>query len=125
MLTARESEGLIFIEAGEKLGAEDFDAFVPLFERIAQRTPGTVPMLIELKSDFSGWNIGGLWRDLKFDIRHKDQFGRIAIVGHKTWVEWGTKCSAPLFSGDMRYFDLKDIEKAEKWARTGSTEKNG
>ena len=125
MLTARESEGLIFIEAGEKLCAEDFDAFVPLFERIAQRTPGTVPMLIELKSDFSGWNIGGLWRDLKFDIRHKDQFGRIAIVGHKKWVEWGTKFSAPLFSGDMRYFDLKDIEKAEKWARTGSTEKNG
>ena len=125
MLIAKENDGLVWIEAGAKLDAEVFETFVPLFERIAERRSGTVPMLIELKPDFNGWNIGGLWRDLKFDIRHKHQFGRIAIVVDRKWVEWGTKFSAPLFSGDMRYFDLDDIEKAEDWARAGSVEKQG
>ncbi len=125
MLIAKENEGLVWIEAGEKLDAEDFDTFVPLFERIAERRPGTVPMLIKLKPDFRGWSIEGLWRDLKFDIRHRGQFDRIAIVGEKKLVEWGTKFSASLFSGKMRYFNLEEVEQAEKWVRTGSREKNG
>lgn len=45
------------------------------------REQGTVPMLIELSPDFTGWDPGGIWRDLKFDAKHKDSFGRIAIVG--------------------------------------------
>jgi len=38
-------------------------------------------MLIELAPDFRAWGFGGLWRELEFDVRHKDSFSRIAAVG--------------------------------------------
>ena len=81
MLTAIEDNGLLLIRADGTLSDSDYDRFVPFFERVAARVPGTVPMLIELAPDFSGWDMGGLWRDLKFDAKHKDSFGRIAMVG--------------------------------------------
>tara|TARA_R110002049_G_scaffold72267_2_gene186441 strand:+ start:3875 stop:4255 length:381 start_codon:yes stop_codon:yes gene_type:complete len=120
MLEAVEENGLIRIRASGTLKSSDFDRFVPLFERIAALEPRSVPMLIELAPDFSGWELGGLWRELKFDVKHQDKFGRIAIVGDKNWQEWGTKLSNPLFpSADQRFFGPAEIDTAETWARTG------
>lgn len=89
-----------------------------LFEGVATRKPEPVPMLIELSPDFSGWNVGGPWRDLNFDISHKDKFGRTAIVGTKKWEEWGTKLSNPLVpSAEMRFFAPEQRGEAESWVR--------
>ena len=122
MLEAIEEDGLVRITAGGTLEAPDYDRFVPLFERVAARKPGTVPMLINLAPDFSGWALDGLWRDLKFDQRHKDRFGRIAIVGSKEWEHWGTRLSDMLFlSAEMRFFAPEQCSEAESWARGNGT----
>ena len=117
MLKIDEESGLVRIFAGGALSSSDYDRFVPQFERIAAREPGTVPMVIELAPDFSGWDLGGIWRDLKFDMKHKDSFGRIAIVGGSKWEEWGTKLSDPLFRAEMRFFTPSERDIAENWAR--------
>jgi hypothetical protein len=119
MLTAIEDNGLLLIRADGTLSDSDYDRFVPFFERVAARVPGTVPMLIELAPDFSGWDMGGLWRDLKFDAKHKDSFGRIAMVGDSSWEEWGTKLFDPLFRAEMRFFTPVERVAAESWARDG------
>ena len=119
MLTLKEENGLLWIHAGRRLEDEDYDRFVPQFERIAAREPGTVPMVIELAPDFSGWDLGGLWRELKFDVRHKDSFGRIGIVGNRKWEEWGTKVFDPLFHAEMKFFEPSERQAAEDWARAG------
>ena len=121
MLKMTEEEGLVRITAGGTLEEADYDQFVPRFERIAAREPGTVPMVIELSPDFSGWDLGGIWRDLQFDVRHRDRFGRIAIVGTRDWHQWGTKLSDILFpSAEMRFFEAQQQFEAEKWVRTGA-----
>ena len=75
-------------------------------------------MLIELAPDFSGWDLGGLWQDLKFDLAHKDRFGWIAIVGDKKWEEWGTKLSDLLFhSAQMCFFWPDQRTQGERWLR--------
>ncbi|WP_324262274.1 STAS/SEC14 domain-containing protein [Altererythrobacter sp. H2] len=74
-------------------------------------------MLIELSPDFTGWDPGGIWRDLKFDAKHKDSFGRIAIVGDRKWEEWGTKVSDPHFRAKMKFFEPLERDAAESWAR--------
>ena len=117
MLKVVEDDGLVRIKAGGTLDSTDYDEFVPQFERIATREPGTVPMVIELAPDFSGWDLGGIWRDLKFDAKHKDSFGRIAIVGDDKWEEWGTKLSNPLFRAEMRFFAPSKRDVAENWAK--------
>ena len=119
MLALKEENGLLWIRAGGRLEDEDYNRFVPQFERIAEREAGTVPMVIELAPDFSGWDLGGLWRDLKFDVRHKDCFGRIAIIGDSKWEEWGTEMSSSLFRAEMKFFQPSQRSHAESWVRTG------
>ena len=119
MLALKEENGLLWIRAGGRLEDEDYNRFVPQFERIAEREAGTVPMVIELAPDFSGWDLGGLWRDLRFDVRHKDCFGRIAIIGDSKWEEWGTEMSSSLFRAEMKFFQPSQRSHAESWVRTG------
>lgn len=79
-------------------------------------------MPIDLAPDFSAWDLGGLWRDLKFDMKHQDRFGRIAMVGTKGWEEWGTKLSDPLFaSTEMRFFAPERRSEAESRVRGSRT----
>lgn len=118
MLALKEKNGLLWIRAGGRQGDEAYDRFVPQFEHIAEREAGTVPMVIELAPDFSGWNFGGLWRDLKFDIRHEDCFGRIAIIGDSEWEEWGTKLSSSLFRTEMKFIRPTQRSHAESWVQT-------
>ena len=119
MLEIADENGLIRIMVGGTLDGSDYDRFLPLFEHIAAREQGAVRMVIELAPDFSGWDIGGLWRELKFDIRHKDNFARIAIVGESRWEEWGTRLFDPLFRTEMKFFGRADLDSAERWARDG------
>jgi hypothetical protein len=119
MLDVSEDNGMVWIRAGGALEAADYDRFVPQFERIASRDQDTVPMVIELASDFSGWDLSGIWRDLKFDARHKDSFGRIAFIGDSKWEEWGTKLSDLFFRAEMKFFAPSERDTAESWARSG------
>ena len=119
MLEIADENGLIRIMVGGTLDGSDYGHFVPLFERIAAREQGSVAMVTELAPDFSGWDLGGLWRELKFDVRHKDSFGRIAIVGDRRWEEWGTRLFDPLFRAEMKFFGWADLDSAERWARDG------
>ena len=116
MLSIQETEqGYLGIVADGRLLAGGYDAFVPAFERAAAERDGPVAMLIELGPDFGGWTPAGMWRDAKFDARHADRFGRIAIVGDKRWQEWGTKISDPFFEAEMRFFEREDQPAAEAW----------
>lgn len=116
MLTIdRRLDGVLHILADAQLTADDFDSFVPRFEALAGKGPAA--MLIELGPGFSGWSAGGLWQDLRFDAAHMRQFGRIAVLGDKRWEKWGTQASAPLFPGEMRFFEREERRAAEEWLR--------
>jgi len=118
MLTIeRRADGVLHIVADGQLTAEDFDGFVPRFDALAGDGPNA--MLVELGPNFSGWSLGGLWNDLKFDFRHRRQFGRIAVLGDKPWQKRVTEVSNPLFSSDMRFFELSQRDEAEQWLRGG------
>ncbi|MXO65308.1 STAS/SEC14 domain-containing protein [Altererythrobacter endophyticus] len=116
-----EENGLLRIRASGELESSDYDDFVPRFEQLVGRKPGKLPMVIELAPDFAGWDLPGLWRDLKFDARHRDSFGRIAIVGDAKWEEWGTRLSDPLFHAQMKFFEPSERRVAEIWARSGES----
>lgn len=97
-----------------KLTEADYDAAIPEIENALKLREGPLRMMILLE-DFRGWEIGALWQDLKFDVRHADDFGRIAVLGDSTLEEWGTTLSNPFFGAEMRYFDLQDRTAARAW----------
>ena len=47
------------------------------------------------------------------DLKHADDYEKIAMVGEKKWQEWITRFMKPFTNAEVRYFDLK--EKAKAW----------
>jgi SpoIIAA-like len=114
MLKAEEIDGLFHLEANDSLSEQHHDALVPRFERVAKRMAGTVPMLVKLRPNFAGWEISGLCLGLKFDVRHKDQLGRITIVGDEKLEDWATNLLDPFFRAEVRFCPRKLCEKFKK-----------
>lgn len=97
-----------------RLTRADYEAAVPELENEVQLHAAPLRLMIVLEG-FKGWDIGGLWEELGFDVKHGNDFGRIAVLGDSAMEEWGTLLSKPFFGSEVRYFDLKDRAAARAW----------
>ena len=98
-----------------KLEACDCGGIGPILEeRVAQH--GKIRLLWEMR-DFGGWTVGGLVSDTMFDVKHANDFTRIALVGEKRRHELMTGLMKPFTSSaEVKYFDLHERESALAWA---------
>ncbi len=64
-----ETDGRILtVKLSGKLTKEDYAKFVPEVERLIKNR-GKVRILCQMH-DFHGWQMGALWEDIKFDVKH-------------------------------------------------------
>lgn len=104
---------LIAIKAENTITKEDYEALLPLLEDKIYAN-GTIRLYMEIQ-DLEGIELKALWEDLKFDSKHADDFSKMAVVGNKKWEEWLIKASKPMTSGEIKFFELSDKEKAIEW----------
>ena len=116
ILTDTEN-GYLYIRADGELTKDDYANFVPAFQQLTRTSDKPLPIMIELGTDFSGWSMKGLWQQLKIDERHRDQFGRIAVVGDNRWEQWGTELSDVFFDAEMKFFEHAKRANAEQWLK--------
>ena len=106
---------LVALRLSGKLDKTDYQMIVPLLEsRIAQHQK--ISLFWEM-SDFEGWTPAGLWADTKFDVKHANDFTRIALVGEKKWHDWMASLMKPFTSAEVRYFDVTERETALAWTK--------
>ena len=67
--------------------------------------------------DFEGWTAAALWEDTKFAARHFEDIERLALAGDTRWKKGETMFIKPFTKADVRYFDMKDVDKSQKWIR--------
>ncbi len=67
--------------------------------------------------DFDGWNLSGLWHELKFDIKHLNDLVRVAIVGDKKWEAIFANVAKPFTTAEVRFFELTQREEAIAWVK--------
>lgn len=113
-----DRENYLVCRVSGRLTEADYEAAVPEIENALVLRDEPLRMMIVLE-DFRGWDIAALWEDLKFDIRHSSDFGRIAVLGDTKLEEWGTHLTKPFLGSEMRYFDLKDRPAARAWLSEG------
>lgn len=109
-----DHEHFLVCRASGKLTRADYEAIAPEFENALKLRSGERRLMIVLE-DFRGWDLPALWEELKFDVRHWHDFGRIAVVGQSRLEEWGTRLSKPLSGARMRYYDTEDRDMARAW----------
>lgn len=104
---------LLEVHASDKLTKEDYQRFVPQFERLIERH-GKLRVLF-IMEDFHGWEAGALWEDIQVDVKHFSDIERLAMVGDKAWEEGMSFFCRPFTSAEIRYFSHHELERAREW----------
>ena len=79
----------LLIRANGRLSAADYDRFETEFADELARWTLPVPLRLDMRR-FWGWTLPSFVRDLQWDIRHRNAFSKIAVVGDKRWHKWIT-----------------------------------
>lgn len=104
---------IIATRAEDNLTETDIQKIHPLIHNIVNREQN-VRWYFEMEN-FSGWNIKGLWEDIKMDLSHAENYEKIAMVGEKKWQDWITQFMKPFTNAEIRYFDLEEKNEAKEW----------
>jgi hypothetical protein len=98
-----------------KLHDEDYKSFVPKMETIIA-AEGKVRLFAQFE-DFHGWDLGAVWDDSKFAMKHYKDFDRIAMVGDRKWEKWMAQVCKPFTKAKVHYFDASEVDAAWAWLR--------
>ena len=104
---------VLTITVGGKLTKQDYTQLLPQVAQMLDEH-GKLHFYLKLE-DFSGFEMAAMWEELKFDIKYKDRFGKVAVVGEKEWEKWGTKISAIFFPSETRFFYKDQTTQAWQW----------
>jgi SpoIIAA-like len=103
------------INVEQTLKAEDYRLFNELAEQRIDRF-GQVNLLVVI-TGLAGWMPTDLWQDIKFDVDHYGDVGRLAIVGAVPLEHWMATLSKPFISAVVQYYPIAEIEVAREWIR--------
>jgi hypothetical protein len=107
---------VIGVEAVGKVSAEDYEqVLVPAIQ--AKRDAHEKIRLIYVFGDkFDGWSAGAMWQDAKLGLTDPRVWEKIAIVSDNDWVEHAVKMFGWMVPGEVRVFELDDLDDATEWA---------
>lgn len=76
------------------------------------------PALVFFMGTFKGYeSAAALWADMKVDVRHGNDFSRVALVADQKWIEWGTKAADFVMTPEQKWFENTAGHEAIAWAR--------
>ena len=111
-----ESGGnVIGLEAHGKLTAGDYAELIPRLEE-AMEKHGQLNILADL-TDFSGMEAAAFRADLRFALKHRRDFIRMAVVGGKAWIRWLVSLWRPWMTGDLRCYGPEEADLAWNWVK--------
>ena len=105
---------LLLLRISGELKKSELDAVESEFvQKIAGA--GTVKLLVLLEN-FAGWERGEQWGDTDFFFSHRDDFEKIAVVGHPGWeAPVLAFTGAGLRKGPVKFFPETDESEARAW----------
>jgi hypothetical protein len=104
---------MLAIHVSGKLEKEDYQHFVPEFERLIGQH-GKLRVLFDM-NDFHGWEASAAWEDFKFGMKHFSDIERLAMIGEAKWQHGMAIFCKPFTKATVRYFDRVDGSEARKW----------
>ena len=115
MLSYKEMDNLaaVEIEISDRVSAEEFDAAAKKLEAFIARH-GRVRVL-EILYGLEGMDAKALWHDLKFSLRHVNDFSRCAIVSDAKFLSLWSTIAEPFIDCEVAYFPPDELEAARDW----------
>lgn len=110
-----DTDNFVALHFSGQLEKADYDKLIPYLESKIDKH-GKINLYWEM-DDFEGWDAAAAWKDLKFDVKHANDFKRVAMVGDAKWQDWMTQLMKPFTSAEVKYFNRKQRIQAQDWAR--------
>jgi len=111
------SDNVLGVKASGKLTHNEYQQIlIPRLEKLF-RQYGKLNVLFLMDPEFEGWELDAAWDDASYGLRHRADFGKLAVVGGSAWVEWCIKLAGFLMKGEIRVFSSQQIEEAWDWIR--------
>lgn len=112
-----EGDGVLGLECSGKLSEQDFKTMHAWLDRELARAPKK-PALVIFMGTFEGYeSAAALWADMKVDMRHGNDFSRVALVADQKWIEWSTKATDFVMAPELKWFENAAGCAAIAWAR--------
>jgi len=108
-----QHDEFVRLDARGKIRKEDYDALVPALEEQIDKA-GKLRCLIHL-DEVEGIEPGAVLEDLRFDLKHRKDFERCAVVGDSKVEALATKLAQPIYAGQIKYFQKDDAAAARTW----------
>jgi hypothetical protein len=97
---------------------EDYEkVFMPALENLIKEH-GKIRCVYFMDEGFQGWELGAMWDDAKFGIKHKSDFEKVAVVGGPKWAEWCTKIASHFVSGETKTYPADQLDDAWSWVES-------
>jgi hypothetical protein len=115
MLAYKEMDNLaaVEIDISGRVSTEEFDATATKLETFIKRH-GKVRVL-EVIHDFEGMDAKALWHDMKFSLRHLNDFSRCAIVSDAKFLSIWSAIAEPFIDCEVAYCPPEEVEAARDW----------
>jgi hypothetical protein len=113
MIQIETNENNLYMVATGKLTDKDYDQMIPLLRDKIEKFD-KINWYFQMK-DFKGWSLSAFWRDVKFDVKNKDRFKKIAMVGESTWQKVMTELMKPFTKAEIKYFNEMQAVVAKNW----------
>ena len=98
-----------------KITAEDYESLVPRLESEIEQHD-EIRVLFDMR-EMEGVEPRAVWENLKFDLEHRADYERVAVVGDERWHDWATQLFKPIAEGAVRYFDVGQRDEAIAWVQ--------
>jgi hypothetical protein len=105
---------VLALEAFGTITRDDYrTVLIPRAE--AMMAKGKIRMLYVVGGAFTGYELGALWDDGAFGVKHWQEFSHIAVVTDHAWLRTVIGMFKPLFPGQVRVFLLAELSAAKEW----------
>ncbi len=114
-LEVQADGNVVTVKVNGKLSKSDYETFAPRVEEsIVQH--GKIRILLVME-DFHGWEMGALWEDIKFDVKHFRDIEKLAMVGDAKWEQWMAAFCKPFTTASVKSFRVAQLDQAAAWLR--------
>ncbi|MBT4879569.1 MAG: STAS/SEC14 domain-containing protein [Alphaproteobacteria bacterium] len=110
-----EEPNLLAIQGSGSLSILDYKDVMPKIEKYIQGNK-EANFVIDVR-DVSGITTEAIIEDFKFSHKYCGKFGRIAIIGKKSWMDSLIEMSSKLSKAEIKHFLPKDEFMAFDWAK--------
>jgi SpoIIAA-like len=108
-------EDVVGVEASGTVTDDDYETVLIPAVRAKLETGEKVRFLYVIGEDFDGWTFGAVWEDAKLGGREFNAWEKVAVVTDKDWLEHMVNAFGWMIPGDVRVFELEDLDDAKEW----------